>query len=262
MKRLASLNARWFHDSAIIAPQDDPMNYSVLFYRLLSALIVSACALGCNNLPRDPESTLRRVQGGRLRVGLVEHPPWVVRTGGEPAGVEVELVRQFARELRATPEWYWGSEQQHMEALEHFELDLVVGGLTDQTPWSKSVGLTSPYFESRIVVGVPHSIQPPKDIEGMQVAAKRGEVGAAYLEKKGAVPVRVEDISQSSGPAAAPDWQLELLGMMLTDIELRTEQHVMAVPPGENGWLKRLEDFLHQRRSQIRGLLQQEEAQQ
>jgi len=43
-----------------------------------------------------------------MRVGLVEHPPWVVRTNGEPRGVEVELVRQFANGLGTTPEWHWG----------------------------------------------------------------------------------------------------------------------------------------------------------
>src|SRR5437870_4121058 len=107
-------------------------------------VIVAWCllTLACGNLPRDPEGTLRKVQGGRLRVGLVEHPPWVVRTESEPAGAEVELVRRFAAELNATPEWHWGGEQRHMEALERFELDLVVGSVTDQTPWSKYVGLT------------------------------------------------------------------------------------------------------------------------
>src|SRR5919199_5046023 len=122
--------------------------------RLWAAFVLCALTAACANLPRDPKGTLRRVQGGRLRVGLVEHPPWVVRTEGEPAGAEVALVRQFASELNASPEWYWGGEQQHMEALERFELDLVAGGLTDDTPWSKYVGLTSPYYENRIAVGV------------------------------------------------------------------------------------------------------------
>ncbi len=69
-------------------------NHQVLLRRLLTCLLVSACAVGCKDLPRDPEGTLNRVRGGRVRVGLVEHPPWVVRrSGGEPAGVEVELVK-------------------------------------------------------------------------------------------------------------------------------------------------------------------------
>jgi polar amino acid transport system substrate-binding protein len=231
---------------------------SSVLYRLLIVLLCLLAA-ACASLPRDPESTLQRVQtGGRLRVGLVESPPWVVRTTGEPAGAEVELVRRFATELGATPEWYWGGEEQHMEALERFELDLVVGGLTDKTPWSRMVGLTRPYFEERVLVGVPGSMQPPEEIKGLQVAAKPGDAVAAYLKKKGATAVPTDDLSQAMGPAAAPDWKLEQMGFKPTTVELLKEAHVMAVPPGENGWLKRLSDFLSRQRSQVKALLQQE----
>ena len=70
--------------------------------------VLLAPILSCSNLPRDPKQTLRNVQTRPMRVGLVEHPPWVVRTNGEPRGVEVELVRQFANGLGTTPEWHWG----------------------------------------------------------------------------------------------------------------------------------------------------------
>lgn len=227
--------------------------------RLSIILLLSLLSFACQNLPRDPEGTLQRVQGGRLRVGLVESPPWVVRTEGEPAGAEVELARRFASQLGATPEWYWGGEQQHMEALEHFELDLVIGGLTDQTPWQKRVGLTAPYFEDRITVGVPGSTQPPKDLKGLSVAARRGEMTLAYLRKEGATPVAVDDLSQTGGPVAGPDWKLEQLGLSATGIELHKEKHIMAIPPGENGWLKRLEEFLYGQRSEVKRLLQEQE---
>ena len=82
------------------------MNRRALLWRLIVVVALGLLALACGSLPRDPKGTLRRVQGGRLRVGLVEHPPWVVRTEGEPAGAEVELVRALAAELGATPEWH------------------------------------------------------------------------------------------------------------------------------------------------------------
>jgi polar amino acid transport system substrate-binding protein len=239
-----------------------PMNYSLLVCRLLVVLVVSACMAGCSGLPRDQVGTLGRVQGGRLRVGLVEHPPFVMRAGDQPAGAEVELVKQFAATLGATPEWHWGGEQEHMEALEHFELDVVVGGITDQTPWSKYVGLTGPYFEETFMVGVPASTPPIKEIEGMQVSTRDGEVVAAYLKKKGAVPLEVDDLSQVRGAVAAPQWKLEQLGLAGTEVKLQTEKHVMAIPPGENGFLKRLEEFLYQQGSQVKGLLQQAEVRQ
>jgi polar amino acid transport system substrate-binding protein len=227
---------------------------------LFLVLIVCACMAGCSDLPRDPKETSRHAQGGRLRVGLVEHPPWVIRTNGEPAGAEVELVRRFAAELGAMPEWHWGGEQQQMEALRYYQLDVVVGGMTDETPWSKYVGLTSPYFEERIKVGAPRTMQPPASVKGMQVAVKSGEAIAGYLERKGASPVRVDDLSRASLPVAAPDWQLEQMGLTPTEIDLHTEKHVWAAPPGENGFIKRLDEFLYRHSSEIKGLLQQEVA--
>lgn len=234
----------------------------IRIYRLFIVVALTFWGISCSDLPRDPKDTLHHVQGGRLRVGLVERPPWVIRTNGEPAGAEVELIRRFAHEISATPEWHWGSEQTHMEALKEFELDLVVGGITDQTPWYKEVGLTSPYFKDKIMVGVPASMPAPKEIKGLQVAVKNGEATAAYLENKGAVPVRVDNIRQENIPLASPEWQLEKLGFSLTDIELNKEQHVMATPPGENGWIKRLDEFLSSQRPQIKNLLQQEESKQ
>ncbi len=228
---------------------------------LIVLLALCALSLACANLPRDAEGTLQRVQSSRrLRVGLVEHAPWVIRTQGDPQGAEVELARRFASELNATPEWHWGGEQQQMEALEHFELDLVIGGFTDNTAWSKYVGLTSPYFEEHIIVGVPPSTSPPDNIKGLRIYTKSGETTAAYLKRKGAVPVEVEDVSQTGGTVAAPEWKLEQLGIAGTKIVLSTEKHVMAVAPGENGFLKRLEEFLARERAEVKNLLKQSEA--
>lgn len=228
---------------------------------LLRALILCASiyALACSDLPRDPKNSLRRIsQAHLLRVGLVEHKPWVVRTEGEPAGAEVLMVRQLAEELGAKPEWHWGSEQQHMEALTHYELDLVIGGLSDTTPWSKEVGLTAPFFEESFIVAVPRSMAQPSTLKGLEVAVQDGEATAAYLEKKDAKPVRVEDLKDAKGAAAGPAWRLEQLGLVATTFKLTSENHVMATPPGENGLIKRLDEFLYKERTQVAGLLKQE----
>lgn len=149
-------------------------------------IIFLLLGLSCANLPRDPKETLRQVHSRPIRVGTVENPPWVVRNGAEPAGVEVELIRNFASQLGTTVEWHSGGEQQQLEALGDYQLDVVVGGLTDQTPWSKYVALTSPYFEEE------------------------------------------------------------------------SSNHVIAVPPGENGFVKRMDEFLFTKRFEIRNLMQRE----
>ncbi len=126
---------------------------------LLRAVAIASIVLvglpASAGFPRDPERTLERAQGGRIRVGVVVNEPWVIKDGDDATGVEAELVRMFARELKATPEWHWGGEQAHMEALEHHQLDLVIGGITRKTPWKTYVGLTDKYFGDHVIATGP-----------------------------------------------------------------------------------------------------------
>ena len=51
--------------------------------------------------------------------------------------------------LGADIEWVSGTEHVLAEELKHGELDLVIGGLNDKTPWAQHGGLTRVYAESR-----------------------------------------------------------------------------------------------------------------
>jgi polar amino acid transport system substrate-binding protein len=115
-------------------------------------LLLSSC-----DLPRDPEETLERVRGATMRVGVTSNPPWTTYDGDQPGGIEVSLVRQFAATLEANVEWVNGSEAKLMERLHEGQLDLVIGGLDDATPWTTHGGLTQPYItlaEKRHVMAV------------------------------------------------------------------------------------------------------------
>jgi polar amino acid transport system substrate-binding protein len=226
--------------------------------RLLLPLLLTFGLGACSRFPRDPEKTSERVRGAQLRVGLVEQRPWVVRRGDEPAGAEVRLVRQFAQQIGPQIEWHWGGEQQQMEALEHFELDLLIGGLTKKTRWSKYVGLTAPYYRERIVVGAPPAQHAPESLRGLPVEVELGTRPAAKLERKGAIAVRANKLT-GGALAAAPSWRLPELGLRPTSIELETEEHVIAFPPGENAWGRALDEFLQRQRGQVETLLREEE---
>jgi hypothetical protein len=80
----------------------------------------------------------------------------------------------------------------------------------------------------------------------------------SYLSKKDASPVRVTDISKTHRPVAAPEWWLQQLGFTRTPLETLKKKHVIAVPPGENGWLWQLEDFLRRQKGAVTGLLQRQ----
>lgn len=125
----------------------------VIWIMVTAALSSTACGI---SVPADPDDTLERVRGGTLRVGVSPHPPWTeVGADGRPAGREVELVTAFANQLQAEPEWVIGGEEQLVTRLEHGQLDLVIGGITADTPWSDKVSVTRPYLEATDAAGKP-----------------------------------------------------------------------------------------------------------
>lgn len=127
---------------------------------MLAALVVVGIALsGCAvSIPSDPEGTLDEVRGGTLQVGASPNGDAVQVDGGAVSGAEVELVERFAAHVDAEIEWTVGSEQALVRALERGELQLVVGGITDATPWVDRAGMTRPYAEVRDASGETHKL--------------------------------------------------------------------------------------------------------
>jgi ABC-type amino acid transport substrate-binding protein len=123
---------------------------------VVAALLGMVSLGGCAGIPTDPHGTLSRVSGGELRVGVTERSPWVeLPEGGEPQGIEPELVRQFAERLDAEIRWVEGSEQKLVDDLEHGVVDLVIGGIPADTPWSEQAGMSRPYRSATDEHGQP-----------------------------------------------------------------------------------------------------------
>ncbi|UNX55009.1 transporter substrate-binding domain-containing protein [Georgenia sp. TF02-10] len=120
--------------------------------RVLTAALVLTVLGGCGvSVPTDPEGTLDRVRGGQLRVGVSPNPPWTDLPDGpdgDPTGLEVDLVQDFARSLDAEVAWTAGGEEMLIGQLERAELDVVIGGLTAKSPWSSQAALTYRYLET------------------------------------------------------------------------------------------------------------------
>ncbi|PRB72664.1 transporter substrate-binding domain-containing protein [Arthrobacter sp. MYb213] len=111
----------------------------------LSLIVVLA---GCSQaIPVDPEGTLNSVRNGTLRIGLSPNDSLVEIKGSSYQGSEVELVKDFAQSLGAKPEFIVGGEESLVKKLEEDQVDLVVGGISSKTPWSKMVGMTRPYTQ-------------------------------------------------------------------------------------------------------------------
>jgi polar amino acid transport system substrate-binding protein len=230
--------------------------------RFVPLALVMCLLCGCE-FPADPEGTLDRVRGGVLRVGAAPAEPFVKLTpGGEPTGVEVELVTRFAETLDASVEWVEGSESDLMAALEGRQLDIVIAGLTRRSEWQRTAALTRPYLTSQVVIAAPDAqaaAELSEDLGGERVAVEANSPEAAKLEQDtDAVVVPVDDLTAVGGPVAVPDYLRDDLGLVRTDAELDEHEHAMAVSMGENAFLVALERFLLDREREAAEILARE----
>lgn len=108
--------------------------------------MLAATLAGCGmSIPADPDGTLDRVSGGELRIGASPDPGLVDVESSTPTGPLPDLAEKFAATLDAEPEWTVGSEETLVGMLEAGDLDLVIGGFTEKTPWIDKAGITRGY---------------------------------------------------------------------------------------------------------------------
>ncbi len=92
-----------------------------------------------------------------------------------------------------------------LEATKQGELKVVIGGLTQDSPGAreqKEAGLTNACPKTGFIVGVPSDQGMFDDLSGRRVAVERIDRAAAELKKRGAISVRVDDLSTPDCPVA------------------------------------------------------------
>lgn len=110
-----------------------------------------AALAGCDGFPRDSGGALDRItRDRRVRVGAVDHSPWVRLAGDGVGGLEAELVRAWAATLGAAVVWRAGALDPLSEALHGRELDLLIAGFDEKTPYAPKLALTQPYLSARV----------------------------------------------------------------------------------------------------------------
>ena len=208
--------------------------------RFLACAGLIPLALAACRFPRDPENTLETVSGGTMRVGALESAPWVVWQGEAPAGVEVDLIGRFAATLSARPAWYARRDGDIHRSLAEGELDLLIGNLVADDPWTQHLAFTRPYLEIPVLVFAPDG-GTLATIGDTEVAVPPASPLAALVEDAGGRPVPGGDPATMA--AARPAWTRGP-GETGDALMLETQRHVMAVRKGENAWLLALERFL------------------
>src|SRR5215213_10064182 len=148
-----------------------------------TSLFLLVCTILSCGLPKDSDHTLDRVRHGTIRTGYILHSPWVSDSTGEMRGVDVQLVNELARGLEAKVAWVRGTESELMSALHGRQLDLVVGGLSGESPWKHDVAFTRPYYTDSLVVSLPDGFSE-KNLKGTSVAYEAGSSAGVSLHKK------------------------------------------------------------------------------
>ena len=203
-------------------------------------LCLAVTLLGaCRDIPRDPHRTLERVRGGVLRVGLMVHKPWTAIIDGRPQGLEAALVEQLATSLGATVEWAEPRGDELFQALKEYRIDLVVGGITERSPWKDHVAFTRPYLRHR---SAAVSLLPLTSIKNQRVAVDEGAPEMDEVRQRGGIPVsrRVKPIAAAIEVKRA--WQVDPGEHVVARLE--ENRQVFAVPSGENAWLVHVDRFL------------------
>ena len=101
------------------------------------------------SFPADSQGTLERATGGELRVGVSENPPFTqVAPDGAVSGSEVELVTEYAETIDAEITWVPAGENVLAAEMKAGNLDVVIGGLPADAPWTSDIALTRPYTQT------------------------------------------------------------------------------------------------------------------
>ncbi len=117
----------------------------------LTSLLISILLLFTScNLPKDPKSSWENAKKEGLRVGVIDNPPFTNTTSESFSGTEMEIINNFAASKNLEVSYLKGNESYLIEKLEKFEIDLVIGGFTKKTVWSKKAGVSKPYDKKHV----------------------------------------------------------------------------------------------------------------
>ncbi|KTD23070.1 substrate-binding periplasmic protein [Legionella londiniensis] len=206
---------------------------------ILMCLLISGC-----DLPKDPNHTLDKVKKTHiLRVGAIYNPPWV---GKNESGIEPILLKQFAKELNAHPKFFYLPESLAMKALIEGQVDVVIGGITADTPWEKKIGLTRPYYKEIYYIGRPEKLSKKH-----LVAISPANWIQKYLNIDNYNIIETVSPFSTGFAVAAPRWELENHHYQLMT-KLHKVNHVIVIPRGENQFLITLEKYLKNQEKQIK----------
>ncbi len=157
-----------------------------------AVLLAALLYLGIDRTPQPVESgekSLQRVlQAGVLKVG-VDIPYGVMEfydENGKEAGIDIDIVREFAGRLGVEVEFVAMPFDQLFDAITGRGVDIVASAVTITPERQQILRFSEPYLDSGMSLAVSagnDSIQVQADVSGKKVAVLRGTVGEDLAAK-------------------------------------------------------------------------------
>jgi len=226
------------------------------FAPLLALFLACACSALPDSVQADSPPPLWRVASD------LDNPPFAfVDEAGVPQGRDVDMTRELARALDVSLVWDRMPFDELLDALEAGEVDAVVATLGATPERAERVLLSTPYYLTSLRVLVRRGDGEPQDLRalaGKRVAAGVGTTSEAALRER--LPEAVEAEPSAKGASSlerlltgevdalvmdgpdALDFARERPGEVVVLPEaLAEERYVIAVRPGAEAWLARLD---------------------
>ena len=207
-------------------------------------LIFITVTMGCDDFPKDPGNTLNDAKNNVLRVGIAESGKWAQVNNGDYTGIEVNLIKDYAKSINAEIKWIPGSQTHLIDLLNEDEIDVAIGGFTKKSPFEKHAGFTRPHHVEEIRLGIPAGNIIPDDIKDKEVWVEPGSEALVAVKKKKGKPVLIDSLSLPVNLVAAPTEELRKYNLQISDYTLTKVEHVIAIQKGENAFLESLERFI------------------
>ncbi len=117
--------------------------------KYILSLVLFLCIYGCS-FPKDPQNSYIKAQDSFLQIGYTLNPPFTQYINGKPDGIEIDILREFAKSKNLKIKFQKGSESELIDKLKNYDLHIVAGGFDKKTIWKRDAGTSIPYDKEHL----------------------------------------------------------------------------------------------------------------
>jgi polar amino acid transport system substrate-binding protein len=155
----------------------------------VAVLVVSVGLTGCAADTSGAKSAAlnpQTVKAGTLTVcTCLPDPPFEFKKNGKPAGFDIDLANELAKELNLKPDIINGdfNSIQNGKLLNDGTCDVAIAGLTITGERARVLDFSSPYFDAAqaMVVKQGSGVNSLADLSGLRIGVQKGTTGELYV---------------------------------------------------------------------------------